>query len=247
MTQVHVEAGAYDFVSRIRINQRTLLADELYRALRASLLAEEIEPGAKLNLDELARRLHVSNTPVRQALARLESDGLVVNEPYRGFFAAPPIDIDRMEEVYDLRLLIEPAAASRTASLQPGIAAQRLLPLCDTAELELEAETRPDAHHDAEANLDGNFHFAIAEASGSQLLYETVVSTLRRMSGYPIQRVRSASVQAWIEHRHIAEAIAGGDADEAEAAMRAHLTCSVARYRKIDSLREAARRGVPLV
>ena len=62
--------------------QRTVLADDVYEIIRESLISQRIAPGSRLNLDELARKLHVSNTPVRQALARLESDCLVTKEPY---------------------------------------------------------------------------------------------------------------------------------------------------------------------
>jgi DNA-binding GntR family transcriptional regulator len=202
------------------------LADEIYDVLRASLISEEIAPGTKLNLDELARELHVSNTPVRQALARLESDGLVVKEPYRGFFAAPPIDLRSIEEVYDLRLLLEPTAASRAAGHRPAIAADTLHALFELAEQEAKGVA-------TDRNLDGEFHLAIAEASGSTLLHETVMTTLTRMSRYPLQKVPDASASAWSEHGDIAAAIAAGDAAAAEHAMQVHLTKSFTRFRDI--------------
>src|SRR6185436_1405366 len=95
--------------------QRTVLADDVYEIIRESLISQRIAPGARLNLDELARKLHVSNTPVRQALARLESDGLVTKEPYRGFAASRLLDSRTIIELYEYRLMIEPATAARAA------------------------------------------------------------------------------------------------------------------------------------
>ena len=210
-------------LSHTPFDQRSLLADEIYDVLRASLVSEEIAPGTKLNLDQLSRELHVSNTPVRQALARLESDGLVVKESFRGFFAAPPIDLNSLEEVYDLRLLLEPAAASRAAQYRPEIAAEQLESLSELAAQEASGLA-------VDRNSDREFHLAIAEASGSALLHETVMTTLARNSRYPLQKMPDASASARSEHLAIATAIAAGDTEAAEHAMRAHLAMSLARY-----------------
>jgi DNA-binding GntR family transcriptional regulator len=239
MTEESEGVAAATILSHTRLDPRSLLADEIYDVLRASLISEEIAPGTKLNLDELARELHVSNTPVRQALARLESDGLVVKEAYRGFFAAPPIDLGSIEEVYDLRLLLEPAAASRAARQRAAVTAETLHSLIGLAEQEA-------AGLPTDRNLDGEFHLAIAEATGSALLHETVMTTLTRMSRYPLQKVPDASASAWSEHRDIAAAIAVGDAEAAKHAMQVHLTKSFTRYREIKAvLAEIAEANAP--
>jgi DNA-binding GntR family transcriptional regulator len=64
-----------------------MLADDVYATVRQSLLDQRIAPGSRINLDALARELHVSHTPVRHALARLDSEGLVRREPFRGYRA----------------------------------------------------------------------------------------------------------------------------------------------------------------
>lgn len=80
--------------------------DGVYRALRQEIGRLELAPGERLRLEELAARFQVSLTPVRQALRRLESEGLVVSRPRRGSLVAP-LDVEELEEIQALRLGLE--------------------------------------------------------------------------------------------------------------------------------------------
>ncbi len=85
------------------------LADRVYDQLRNSIGCHQIRPGERLQEVSLAALLGVSRTPVREALARLESEGTIAVEG-RGFIVPEPTDAD-IEEIYQLRFLLEPAAA----------------------------------------------------------------------------------------------------------------------------------------
>lgn len=87
------------------------LSDRLTDVVRDFILSGEISPTVPIRQDALAARLQVSKIPLREALARLEQDGLVVSHPNRGFFVTP-LSAEEAEEVYALRLKIEPDAAS---------------------------------------------------------------------------------------------------------------------------------------
>lgn len=80
--------------------------DSVYRTLRREIGRLELAPGQRLRLEELARRLDVSLTPVRHALRRLESEGLVVSIPRRGSRVAP-LSVEELEEIQALRLGLE--------------------------------------------------------------------------------------------------------------------------------------------
>ena len=67
-----------------RVPRRSVLSDDIYEMIKAMIFDHEIAPGAKVNIDALAVQLDVSQTPVREALARLESDGLIAKEPLKG-------------------------------------------------------------------------------------------------------------------------------------------------------------------
>ena len=85
------------------------LPDLIYDHVRERILSGELPPGSPVRQDALAGALGVSKIPVREALARLESDGLVQCNPRRGF-EVPPLTAAEAEEVFELRLQVEPAA-----------------------------------------------------------------------------------------------------------------------------------------
>ena len=71
--------------SAARLPQRQVLTDEVYETLKGMIMDSEIAAGARVNIDALARELRVSQTPIRESLARLESDGLVTKAALRGY------------------------------------------------------------------------------------------------------------------------------------------------------------------
>jgi len=105
---------------------RPALVDDVYDALNQRLMDNVIPPGGRVTIDVLARELGVSPTPVREALARLESDGLVVRQGLRDYLAAPMLTLSEVETMYDFRLLIEPWASGRAALVGDDRQRQRL-------------------------------------------------------------------------------------------------------------------------
>ncbi len=214
--------------SHLRVPSRNILADDVYGILRDSLISGRVEPGSRLNLDQLARELHVSNTPVRQALARLEADGLVTKEPYRGFMASRLLDSRTIAELYEYRLILEPATAARAAANAPVAGLDELEELCD-----------PDVvdgllHDEAVAELgqrDIDFHCGIARLAGNSVVLENLTLTLTRMRLYTAYDRLGAGERAWHEHRLITDALRVGDQHAAAAAMRDHLRGAYERMR----------------
>ena len=93
--------------------RRSTLGEDVYETLTALVMQHTLAPGDRLNIDALARELEVSPTPVREALARLESDGLVRKRPLAGYTATPLLTRQEFEELFDMRLVLEPATARR--------------------------------------------------------------------------------------------------------------------------------------
>ena len=98
-----------------RRSTKISIRESVFQSLMALLMDHRLEPGTKLSIDGLARELDVSQTPVREALARCESEGLVVRRPNAGYLVAPLLDRAGLDDLYDIRLLLEPAAADRAA------------------------------------------------------------------------------------------------------------------------------------
>lgn len=215
--------------SLLRLPERSLLADDVYTIIRESLISGAITPGSRLNLDNLAREMHVSNTPVRQALARLESEGLVTREPYRGFAASQLLDSRTIAELYEYRLILEPPTAARAARSSSGEMIETLEALCDKPSIDALFHA---GELDEMAQRDTDFHGTIAELAGNRVISENVRNTLARMSLYSGYKHPGAWSSTWEEHRTIAQAIRTGDPHAAGEMMRLHLKTA---YERISS------------
>ena len=103
----------------------TTVVDQVTEEIRRSILAGVLSPSQELSLRELADRLGVSTIPVREALRRLEGQGLLVTTPGRSSRVAP-LDPADLRGIYRLRLVLEPEIASRSCLLLPDIELERL-------------------------------------------------------------------------------------------------------------------------
>jgi DNA-binding GntR family transcriptional regulator len=129
--------------------------EEIYEAVREKILSGALCPPTPLRQDALAQSLGVSKIPLREALVRLEQDGLLSLERNRGFFVRP-LAADEAEEVFALRLKIEPdclALACRLATQKEQDEARRALKALDK---------EIDAHGPRVAALNRAFHLALA-------------------------------------------------------------------------------------
>jgi DNA-binding GntR family transcriptional regulator len=91
------------------------LADEAYSRLKSRIMRSELAPGAKLSIDGLAKQLAFSHTPIREALARLESEGLLARRPLSGYTVEPLLSATEFADLFEIRMLLEPLAARRAA------------------------------------------------------------------------------------------------------------------------------------
>src|SRR4051794_14676050 len=85
------------------IQRANSLSGSVYDAIFAQLMSLKIAPGSRITVDNLVRELNVSQTPIREALGRLEGEGLVVKTHLIGYSAAPQIARRRFDELYQLR------------------------------------------------------------------------------------------------------------------------------------------------
>lgn len=211
-----------------RLPQRQALADDVYEAINALLMDSIIAPDARITIDTLAGQLGVSPTPVREALARLESDGLVVKRGLRGYFATPRLSLDEMRDMYDLRLLIEPWAAGKAAVRADADGKQRL---SDELRTLPTAPRQPDyAHLKAMSNHDSRFHELILELAGNDFVRQSFARSHCHLHLFRLQYGKSATTMAASaavqEHKTIAAAIRKQDGPGAQDAMRQHLESS---------------------
>jgi DNA-binding GntR family transcriptional regulator len=189
--------------------------------LRAQIVAGELESGTKLRQVEIARRFGVSTTPVREALAALQREGLVRLHPQRGAVVFVPT-VEDLREHYEIRAALEALAAACTAERFEERWAAPLETWLD------EMQTGPGAMRYLELNQ--RFHTQLYEHCGRPRLVEMIAGLRDASSAYlhiyraaadfPVERLDA-------EHRRILAACLARDADEAAAATREHLQNTV--------------------
>ncbi|MCW2642678.1 MAG: hypothetical protein JWP76_4984 [Dactylosporangium sp.] len=207
--------------------RRSVLADEIYEILKSKLMDNIVEPGARLSIDGLSRDLKVSPTPIREALARLESDGLVAKRAHVGYTVAPLIDARAFDELFRMRLLLEPACAAWAA--QTATSAQ----ITSMKEL-IEQMGQPVSGDDYEsykafAAQDTAFHLALAAATGVNLMVETLERLRPHAQLYRLYYTVGITDDALREHERVLTAVNRRDEAGAAQAMTAHLSASRAR------------------
>jgi DNA-binding GntR family transcriptional regulator len=231
--------------------QRRMLGDEVYDSLKILILNHVIRSGTRLNIDALTREFGTSSTPVREALARLESEGLATKIALRGYSVTPVLTAAQIAELYELRLMIEPWAAGRAAieagpedigRLRKEIAQFRVGP---------EGAARDD-FKDYTAH-DARLHGLILELAGNETIRRTLERTHAHLHIYRVsygtdignnpaaenRRVRQSGVAA--EHHELVDAIATGSRTAAASAMRKHLRA--ARDRLVAAAESLERQG----
>lgn len=196
-------------------------SETLIEALRESILTGRYAPGTRLVQDDLAEAFGVSRIPLREALRRLEGEGLVVISPNRGAVVRPLAPKD-VVDLYDLRLALEPLAirraAARYADLRGSTKALRA-----HAERAIAARALP-----AIFGLDRDFHAELAAAADNPHLVAALGgqwSQIMRVM-HAFFQVANYPAAVWDDHEAIADAVAHGDADAAVALLTTHLSQS---------------------
>lgn len=206
---------------------RLMLRESVYESVKRLLMDHELEPGTRLSIDGLSRDLQVSPTPVREALFRCEAEGLVVRRPNAGYLVAPLLGRQALVDLYDIRLLLEPAAASRAArkatdrdrrDIEAAVDAMRPTVLGDSYEAYREF-----------AQQDAKLHGLIALASGNPLIAETLDRLRAHTHSYRLHFRHGIADVTAAEHQAIRDAILDRDPIAAEQAMRVHLENSSTR------------------
>jgi DNA-binding GntR family transcriptional regulator len=196
------------------------LADAATAELRERILSGELQSGAPLRLEELARSLGTSISPVREAVRKLESLGLAVHVAHRGS-RVKELDVADLRDTYEARLALEPLAVARASAHIAPADVERAQAALESYTLCRERGDRPAARaaHDA-------FHFTLYNASGSDWLVRLI-----RPAWDNSERYRELSVQSTgtvrerqREHERILAACAAGDGATAGEELRRHLT-----------------------
>jgi DNA-binding GntR family transcriptional regulator len=202
------------------------VAERAYRALRQAIVRGEFEPGARLRVEELSRRLAVSSSPLREALNRLSEQGLVRALENRGFRVAPLTaagvsDLARVRTLVECEALRDAIAHGTDAWEAQAVAAGHALALAERR-LGDRARTLDDdwsARHRA-------FHLSLYAACTSPLLLDLADVLFDNAERYRrwAARWRQAPRRKHDEHQHLLKAALARDAGRAVELLRQHIT-----------------------
>lgn len=205
--------------------------DLVLTSLREAILAGVLSPGARLRQEELAERFGTSRIPVREALRALEYEGLVTSEPNRGF-TVTELDADDVEEVYDLRIVLESHAVRVSLPLLTDEDIDELDGLFAT----MTNATSPDEQLAARER----FYIRLYSVSGRPRL----VGLIARLRQEVARSLRWPTLQHAPEHHdRFYEAIKVGDPDRAVALLTGHyqrVAVLIRRYLREAEARERA-------
>ncbi len=204
------------------------LANEVYEALYGQLMSLKIEPGSRISVDQLVRSLGVSQTPIREALSRLEAQGLVVKQHLLGFRAADQLDRARLNEIYEMRMMLEVFAAGRFAERRSKAELKELRSL-DNEMKGIDAGQSRSAYGEF-AKRDAAFHGFMAKRCGNELVFDTLNRFHIHVHLFRLHFHARATTDANKEHEQLMIAVENGNAAAAEEAMRHHLERSKSRF-----------------
>ena len=193
-----------------------------YAALRRRIIQCELEPGERITEAQLAAETGIGKTPVREALTRLVQEGLVHSMPGHGY-EVTPITLGDVQDLFNFRLIIEPAAAQLAAGHVSATDLRSLDELC-AARFSTDEEGRESRYLQAHCL----FHTSIADASGNRRLAEAVRRALEESERlFHLSNVlRNRSDEAAHEHKDLVDALISGDGETARQLTLAHITAS---------------------
>lgn len=212
----------------VALRRPVRLGEEVYNAVYSQLMSHKIPPGGRISVDNLVRELGVSQTPIREALSRLEAQGLVVKTHLIGYSAADQLSNSRLDQLYELRLLLEPHVAGKAAQQMSD---EALAALEQTAK-QMEALDALDARiaYGKFAQLDSEFHDQIAAGSGNELAREALANLHTHVHLFRLFHHAQATREANEEHAQILDALRRRDPIAAQEAMRSHVERSRGRF-----------------
>jgi DNA-binding GntR family transcriptional regulator len=192
--------------------------------IRADIMSLRIPPDTRISIDSLARELGISQTPIREALSMLEATGLVKKKHFAGYFTAPQLNRLQLDELYEMRLLLEPYAARCAAERMNDADLEKLAALARNME---PGDSRTS--YNRFADQDSELHDMIARGSGNRLIQQSLAQLHSHLHIFRLRFHSVVTTEAYVEHDVLVRALLDRSPVEAEAAMRAHIEKSYKR------------------
>lgn len=207
---------------------RTKLTERIYQQIKQDIFDFRLLPGDRFSENEVAARLQVSRTPVREALTQLQREGYV-KVLFRSGWQVNPLDFDQFDQLYDVRIVLELAAVQKLCAMDPPPDLQELKEfwLC-----------KPEQRSEDEKHVcaaDEAFHGALIAATGNQemaRIHSDITDRLRIIRRVDFTQTPRITA-TYEEHAQILRAILARRSERACTLLKAHIEESKAEVRKI--------------
>jgi DNA-binding GntR family transcriptional regulator len=201
------------------VTERLTLADQVYSSIKQAIIRGDLGPGERLREVEVAASLGASRTPVREALSRLEQDGLVQSLKTGGSIVVE-LSINEMREIFDLIQVLETYAVKAASERISPNQLEKLDAVCSRAEQAV------DSNYDNVSELNRTFHELVIEAAGSQRLKVLIGNLRSAMQPYRALTLHSNKFreQSVRDHRRIVDLLKNGDTASLGLLMAKHLS-----------------------
>ncbi len=211
--------GAMDYDLNLKMNEYLPLRDVVFNTLRQAILRGELAPGERLMEIQLAERLGVSRTPIREAIRKLELEGLVLMVPRKGAEVAR-ISEKSLRDVLEVRRSLEELATELACR---RMSEEQIDELKEAEEQFAAAVEKGDIMEMAER--DEKFHDVIFNGSGNARLVQILNNLREQMYRYRLEYIKEADKRQvmLLEHENIVKAIRARHVAEAKEAMREHI------------------------
>lgn len=224
--------------------KKRTLKDSVYASLKTMILTGVLQPGDRLIEIDLAQRLKVSRTPLREALNMLGRDGLVDNRPHQGFFVTL-FDLKAFEDSFDMREVLDGHAAEKAAELIGAEDKKALQQIILDSERLASVPDRTIESYIEEMQIGLDIHRIIAKASGNEVMAETLSKILDRYQYFVWMEL--LWLDEWAdtrrEHAEIVAAVCNGDKQSAGELARQHVRGSkntILRFYRTQTIYRAA-------
>ena len=217
-----------DNVPKIVIQQPEPIRKQIYEHLRSQILNHTITPSSRLVEAQIAKEIGISRTPIREALHLLEKDGFLESVPRVGYFVKK-LDLDELDEIFEIRLVIETLVCSRAIERIDDSSIQDLEKNIAQSDSALQNNT-PQLF----IKYDEEFHDTLVRSAGSKHLFNLCQQLRRLMLRYRAASIRVIpSVKEALEgHKRIVDCLKQRDAKGLQAEIIAHLNYSKDDIRK---------------
>lgn len=201
-----------------------LVSDEL----RRMILTGVVEPGERINVRALESELGVSHIPIREAIRRLEAEGLISRQPNVGAVATQ-VSLRELDELYDFRRVLEPAVARRAVPLMDDATVAAVFEALER----LESSEADEAGMDEYVKFHREFHWRILEPGASTMIERTLDELWRTSERYLRLLKGSVTHIADPQHEEMAAACRDRDADHLAEVLFAHLDLTGSAMREM--------------